>query len=76
MVYRGLMEVDQAHAIGTLSQGALKAYAVSIDTQQKNRVERLLEEYRNRPADNRDADSMLRFAPDDDQAPGLSTKKP
>ncbi len=67
-VCSGRLDPKEAHALGHLADSALKAHALMAGTQQLDRIERLLDEQRSRPADPDEVDRMLNFVPDDNHA--------
>jgi len=62
----GQLDAKRVHALGHLADCALKAYVLSTKKQQLDRIERLLEAQRNRPADPDEAEAMLRFVPEEE----------
>jgi hypothetical protein len=60
----GRMDAKRVHALGHVGDTALKAYTLSTEKQQLERIEKLLEAHRNRPADPAAAEALLQFAPE------------
>lgn len=69
LVCCGRLDAKRAHALGHLADCALKAYALGTLKQRQDRIERLLEEQRNRPADPGEAERILHFVPEDEIQP-------
>jgi hypothetical protein len=75
LVWDGRLDVKRAYALCGLAGCALKAYELGVGAQQQQRILRMLEENRNRPADPADAAEMLRFASDEDHDRALAKVK-
>lgn len=62
----GQLDAKCVHALGHLADCALKAYVLSTQKPQLDRIERLLEAQPNRTANPAEAEVMLRFAPEEE----------